>query len=82
VGCRFADRCPYSWEKTEREEPPVFEIGPGRRNKCWLVKYPERREEVRRAGGGFTPLPAGAAASPSVAGPADEGPATGREVAP
>ncbi|HEU0055293.1 MAG TPA: ABC transporter ATP-binding protein, partial [Longimicrobium sp.] len=48
VGCRFHDRCPYGWEKTEKEAPPLFEIGAGRRNKCWLVKYPERREEVRR----------------------------------
>jgi peptide/nickel transport system ATP-binding protein/oligopeptide transport system ATP-binding protein len=55
AGCRFNDRCPYGWEKTEQEEPPLFEIGPGRKNKCWLVKYPERREEVRRQGGGFTP---------------------------
>jgi oligopeptide/dipeptide ABC transporter ATP-binding protein len=55
VGCRFHDRCPYGWEKTEKEAPPLFEIGPGRKNKCWLVKYPERREEVRRETGGFTP---------------------------
>ncbi|HEU0013332.1 MAG TPA: ABC transporter ATP-binding protein [Longimicrobium sp.] len=55
VGCRFHDRCPYGWEKTEQEEPPLFDIGPGRRNKCWLVKYPERRDEVRRETGGFTP---------------------------
>src|SRR5690606_668740 len=31
-GCRFHDRCPYGWEKTQREEPPLFDIGPGRRN--------------------------------------------------
>jgi oligopeptide/dipeptide ABC transporter ATP-binding protein len=55
VGCRFHDRCPYGWEKTEKEEPPLFEIGPGRKNKCWLVQYPERREEIRRQTGGFTP---------------------------
>jgi oligopeptide/dipeptide ABC transporter ATP-binding protein len=54
-GCRFHDRCPYGWEKTEREDPPVFEIGPGRKNKCWLVENPERREEIRRQTGGFTP---------------------------
>jgi oligopeptide/dipeptide ABC transporter ATP-binding protein len=54
-GCRFHDRCPYGWEKTEKEDPPVFDIGPGRRNKCWLVQYPERREEIRRQTGGFTP---------------------------
>jgi peptide/nickel transport system ATP-binding protein/oligopeptide transport system ATP-binding protein len=74
AGCRFRDRCPYGWEKTEREEPPLFDIGPGRRNKCWLVKYPERREEVRRAGGGFTPAGAitGTGADTPVAGEADE----------
>jgi oligopeptide/dipeptide ABC transporter ATP-binding protein len=54
-GCRFHARCPYGWEKTEKEEPPLFELGPGRKNKCWLVKYPERREEIRRQTGGFTP---------------------------
>jgi oligopeptide/dipeptide ABC transporter ATP-binding protein len=71
AGCRFNDRCPYRWEKTEQEEPPLFEIGPGRRNKCWLVKYPERREEVRREGGGFTPAGAAAtaAATPVAGGP-------------
>jgi oligopeptide/dipeptide ABC transporter ATP-binding protein len=52
-GCRFYDRCPYHWDKTRDEEPPLFEIGPGRKNKCWLAEFPERREEVRRAGGGF-----------------------------
>jgi len=55
TGCRFHARCPYGWEKTEREEPPLFEIGPGRKNKCWLVEYPERREQIRRETGGFTP---------------------------
>jgi oligopeptide/dipeptide ABC transporter ATP-binding protein len=53
AGCRFAGRCPYVWEKPEREAPPLFEIGPGRTNRCWLVQHPERREEVKRAGGGF-----------------------------
>src|SRR3712207_8138805 len=38
VGCRFRERCPYGWEKTEREEPPLFEIAPGRKSKCWLVE--------------------------------------------
>ncbi len=73
-GCRFHARCPYGWEKTEKEEPPVFEIGPGRRNKCWLVKYPERREEVRRAGGGFTAqgVTTGTGAETPIAGTPEE----------
>jgi oligopeptide/dipeptide ABC transporter ATP-binding protein len=85
VGCRFHDRCPYGWEKTEREEPPLFDIGPGRRNKCWLVENPERREEIRRKTGGFTPdgVLTGTGADTPVAGPleTDAGPASdGREV--
>jgi oligopeptide/dipeptide ABC transporter ATP-binding protein len=70
TGCRFHDRCPYGWEKTKHEEPPLFEIGPGRRNKCWLVQHPERREEIRRKTGGFTPAGAlsGTGAETSVAG--------------
>ncbi len=70
VGCRFHDRCPYGWEKTEREEPPLFEIAPGRRSKCWLVEHPERREEVLRTTGGFTPAGAltGSGAATPVAG--------------
>jgi oligopeptide/dipeptide ABC transporter ATP-binding protein len=70
VGCRFHDRCPYGWEKTEREEPPLFELSPGRKSKCWLVEYPERREEVRRTTGGFTPEGAisGTGAATPVAG--------------
>jgi oligopeptide/dipeptide ABC transporter ATP-binding protein len=63
AGCRFANRCPYAWEKTEREEPPLFDLGPGRKNRCWLVENPERREEVRRTTGAFTAGPAGAAAT-------------------
>jgi oligopeptide/dipeptide ABC transporter ATP-binding protein len=72
-GCRFHDRCPYGWEKTEKEAPPLFEVGPGRKNKCWLVKYPERREEVRRQTGGFTPDGAltGTGAATPVAGAVD-----------
>jgi oligopeptide/dipeptide ABC transporter ATP-binding protein len=73
-GCRFHDRCPYGWEKTLNEEPPLFELGPGRRNKCWLVEHPERREEIRRRTGGFTPHGAltGTGADTSVAGSPDD----------
>ncbi|HEY7770703.1 MAG TPA: ABC transporter ATP-binding protein [Longimicrobium sp.] len=76
TGCRFHDRCPYGWEKTEKEAPPLFEIGPGRKNKCWLVKYPERRAEINRETGGFTPEGAltGTGAATPVAGSPDLAP--------
>jgi oligopeptide/dipeptide ABC transporter ATP-binding protein len=28
-GCRFRDRCPYSWERCEAEHPPLYEISAG-----------------------------------------------------
>jgi oligopeptide/dipeptide ABC transporter ATP-binding protein len=87
TGCRFAERCPYGWEKTEREDPPLFDIGGGRRNKCWLVENPGRRDEIRRAGGGFTPAGATTgtgAATPLAGRPEDVAPpaagAAGEEV--
>jgi peptide/nickel transport system ATP-binding protein/oligopeptide transport system ATP-binding protein len=45
TGCRFHTRCPYKWEKTEREMPDLFEVNgdPTRLSRCWLEKYPERR---------------------------------------
>jgi oligopeptide/dipeptide ABC transporter ATP-binding protein len=76
TGCRFHERCPYGWEKTEREEPPLFELAPGRKNKCWLVEYPERREEIRRQTGGFTPegaLTGTGAATPAAGDPGERG---------
>ncbi len=82
-GCRFHTRCPYGWELTQREEPPLFELGPGRRSKCWLVKFPERREEIRRKTGGFTPegaLTGSGAATPVAADP--DAPAAASPAAP
>ena len=45
-GCRFRDRCPYAWERCEREHPPLYQIGPGHTSRCHLAEEPERR--VRR----------------------------------
>src|SRR5690606_17146661 len=74
AGCRFHDRCPYGWEKTEKEEPPLFDLGGGRKSKCWLEQHPERREQVRRESGGFTPagVVMGTGAATPVAGEPDE----------
>jgi peptide/nickel transport system ATP-binding protein len=47
TGCRFADRCPYVWERGREEPPPLLELAPGRGEtraaRCWLVQEPERR---------------------------------------
>jgi len=42
-GCRFRDRCPYSWDLCEREHPPLYQIGAGHVSRCHLAIEPERR---------------------------------------
>ena len=43
-GCRFRDRCPYSWDLCEREHPPLYQIGAGSHvSRCHLAIEPERR---------------------------------------
>ena len=36
VGCRFADRCDFAWERCRNEAPATIEIGPGHRVRCHL----------------------------------------------
>jgi peptide/nickel transport system ATP-binding protein len=43
AGCRFRERCPYSWERCEREHPPLYQIGEGHVSRCHLAVEPERR---------------------------------------
>jgi len=42
-GCRFRERCPYSWERCETEHPPLYEISPNHTSRCHLAVEPERR---------------------------------------
>jgi peptide/nickel transport system ATP-binding protein len=44
-GCRFHERCRYSWERTERSHPPLFEIEPGHFSRCFLAEEPLRRSQ-------------------------------------
>lgn len=39
--CRFAGRCEFSTEQCQKEEPPMFDMGNGRKCRCWLVKGQE-----------------------------------------
>jgi oligopeptide/dipeptide ABC transporter ATP-binding protein len=42
-GCRFRDRCPYSWERCEAEHPPLYQVGERHVSRCHLAEEPERR---------------------------------------
>src|SRR5215213_2131457 len=42
-GCRFRDRCPYSWERCETEHPPLYKIGERHVSRCHLAEEPQRR---------------------------------------
>jgi peptide/nickel transport system ATP-binding protein len=42
-GCRFRERCPYSWELCEREHPPLYQISEQHLSRCHLAVEPERR---------------------------------------
>jgi len=48
-GCRFRDRCPYAWDRCEREHPPLYQIGAGHTSRCHLADEPERRVRRPRA---------------------------------
>lgn len=43
-GCRFASRCPFSTDRCLEEDPPLIEVGPGRRSAC---HYPDEAERFR-----------------------------------
>jgi oligopeptide/dipeptide ABC transporter ATP-binding protein len=42
-GCRFRERCPYSWDLPEREHPQLYEVGADHVSRCHLAREPERR---------------------------------------
>jgi peptide/nickel transport system ATP-binding protein len=44
AGCRFRDRCPYSWERCEAEHPPLYQIDGGHTSRCHLADEPQRRQ--------------------------------------
>ncbi len=38
AGCRFADRCPFVFDKCRREEPPMIKLENNRYVSCWLYE--------------------------------------------
>src|SRR5688500_4752358 len=51
IGCRFHARCPYGFDVCVNRHPDLFVINQAHTSRCWLEKYPARREEVDRMGG-------------------------------
>ena len=45
VGCKFADRCPHSFERCRQKQPTLFRTKDGHRARCWLKEHPERRRD-------------------------------------
>ena len=37
AGCKFAPRCPFRVERCAVEEPPLVEVAPGQRARCWVL---------------------------------------------
>jgi oligopeptide/dipeptide ABC transporter ATP-binding protein len=42
-GCRFAERCPHAFDRCREHPPGLDVIQDGRRARCWLNDFPERR---------------------------------------
>jgi oligopeptide/dipeptide ABC transporter ATP-binding protein len=42
-GCRFADRCPYVFDRCRAQPPQLHEIHNGHRARCWLKLHPEKK---------------------------------------
>lgn len=53
IGCRFADRCDFAWEKCHQEIPPWVEIAPQHHVRCHL--YPDQADKFLS---GVTSVPA------------------------
>ena len=51
AGCRFHPRCPFAWDKCRAEAPPLLDVAPGHRARCWLVTEPGRREGGKTGSG-------------------------------
>lgn len=47
-GCRFRDRCPYAFDRCEKEKPELLQLSSGHRARCHLIEEPERRTQVAR----------------------------------
>jgi peptide/nickel transport system ATP-binding protein len=42
-GCRFRDRCRYSWDRCAAEHPPLYQVGVAHVSRCHLADEPQYR---------------------------------------
>ena len=45
LGCRFFDRCRYSWDLPEHDHPPLYDVGANHKSRCHLAIEPQRRNQ-------------------------------------
>jgi peptide/nickel transport system ATP-binding protein len=57
-GCRFAARCPFRLPRCESEHPPLMEVAPGRRARCWVTSDGRRLPPPPVAGAAAARRPA------------------------
>jgi oligopeptide/dipeptide ABC transporter ATP-binding protein len=43
-GCKFADRCPHSFNRCRQKRPELFHIRDDQHARCWLKQFPEKRK--------------------------------------
>jgi peptide/nickel transport system ATP-binding protein len=61
-GCRFLARCPFAVSRCGSEHPPLMEVAPGRRARCWVTADGRSLPAPRPAAAAAAPaaLPQGA----------------------
>ena len=45
TGCKFADRCPHTFELCRQEQPRLIPIESDQHARCWLSEFPEKRRD-------------------------------------
>ncbi len=58
-GCRFFARCPFRIARCEHDHPPLMEVAPGRRARCWVTAdgQPLPPPPIAAAAAARTPAP-------------------------
>lgn len=46
IGCRFAERCEFTFDRCTKENPPIYQTGEQHTSRCFLVEEKERELNV------------------------------------